>query len=70
MSVQLNMTVQISVLTQRVLTHVTVARVMYLITMVEPALSTVEGDSQSLVVHSTRLTGQSLIHPLTSAVSG
>ena len=70
MSVQLNMTVQISVLTQRVLTHVTVARVMYLMTMVEPVHSTVEETSQSLAVHSTHLTGQSLIHPLTSAVSG
>ena len=63
-------TVGISVLTQRVLTHVTVVRGMYLITMVEPALSTVEADSHYPVVLSIHQTGQSPIHHLTSVVSG
>ena len=70
MSVQLNMIVAISVLTQMVLTHVIVVRAMYLMTMAKPALSVVERHSQNLVVLSTHLTGQNPIHPSTSAVSG
>ena len=64
------MAVEIPVLTQRVLTHVTVVRGMYLITMAEPALSTVDGDSQNPVLLSIHQTGQSPIHHLTSVVSG